>query len=122
MLGVIDVVHLGGQSGVWFVMLGVCCTVILSMMVIFFCSLRVTAHFRVTKVKGHADEGMVLDGRVLELDRWETTLPMRLLILAVGGLVMLLLMFFVTFLGSVVDGILLSCIITGSSLPCPGLL
>ena len=24
---------------------------------------------RITKVEGHADEGMVLDGRVLELDR-----------------------------------------------------
>ena len=26
---------------------------------------------RITKVKGHADDGMVLDGRVRELDKWQ---------------------------------------------------
>ena len=39
---------------------------------------------RITKVKGHADEVVVHDGRVRELDSWVTTLLMRLLTLVVG--------------------------------------
>ena len=42
---------------------------------------------RISKVKGHADEGMVRDGGVRELDRQGTMLLMRQLILVVGGLI-----------------------------------
>ena len=69
----------------------------------------------ITKVKGHADEVMVLDGRV-------TALLMKLLTLVVGGLVMLSLMCVVTCLGYVVGGILSFLIFIVSSLPSPGLL
>ena len=75
---------------------------------------------RITKVKGHADEGVVLDGRVREIDRVVTTLLMRLLTLVVEGLEMLSLMLVVTCLGSVGVGILSFLIFIGSSLPSPG--
>ena len=64
---------------------------------------------RIKKVKGHADEGMVLDGWVRELD--------RLLTLVVGGLVMLSLMLVVICLGSVVAGTLLFLTFIDFSLP-----
>ena len=54
---------------------------------------------RITKVEGHADEGMVLDGRVGEVDRLGNNA-------AEGGLVMLSLMRVVICLGFVVVGIL----------------
>ena len=66
----------------WFVMLGVFLMVVmvlfhlsLSRMVIFSFLIERMLHLRgldtvqITKVKGHADEGMVLDGRVRELDK-----------------------------------------------------
>ena len=78
--------------------------------------LRGSETVRISKVKGHVDEGMVLDGRVREVDR-ATTLVMRLLILVVGELVMLSLMLVVIFLVCVVAGTLLFLIFIGSSLP-----
>ena len=61
---------------------------------------------RVTKVKGHADEGMVLDGRV-RLTGWVTMQLTRLLTLVGGESVMLSLMRVVICLGFVVAGTLL---------------
>ena len=58
---------------------------------------------RVTKVKGHADEGMVLDGRV-RLTGWVTMQLTRLLTLVGGESVMLSLMRVVICLGFVVAG------------------
>ena len=72
---------------------------------------------RITKVKGHADEVMVLDGRVRELDRLGNN--------AAGdgeGLCLLLLMLVVICPGVVVGGILFFLIYIGSSLPFLGLL
>ena len=59
---------------------------------------------RVSKVKGHADEDMVLHGRVREEDKFVMMLLMRLLNLVVGGSVLSLLMLVVTCLGFVVAG------------------
>ena len=61
---------------------------------------------RITKVKGHADEGMVLDDLVRELDRLGNDAAERLLTLDVGGLVILSLMLVVICLGFVVAGAL----------------
>ena len=72
---------------------------------------------RVTEVKGHADEGMVLDGRVREIDSWAMTLLMRLLILGVGELVLLSLMLVVIYLGFLVTGTLSFLTFIGFSLP-----
>ena len=82
------------------------------MMVIFFCSLRgcfilgVLTPFvqpRLRAVLTKVSFSMVGFGNKTG---WETTLPMRLLTWAVGGLIMLLLMLDVAFLGSVDVGIL----------------
>ena len=64
---------------------------------------------RITKVKGHADQEMVLDGRFESLTGWVTTLLMRLLTLVVGG--------FVICLGSVGVGTLLFLTFIDFSLP-----
>ena len=61
---------------------------------------------RISKVKGHADDGMVLHGQVRQVDRLRNELLMRLLILVVGGSVLLSLMPVVTCLGFVLVGIL----------------
>ena len=62
---------------------------------------------RISKVKGHADEGMVLDGRVREVDRLGNDAADEAPILGVGELAILSLMLVVTCLGSVVAGTLL---------------
>ena len=74
----------------------------------------------ITEVKGHAGEGMVLDGRVREIDKLGNKPAERLLTLVVGGLVMLSLMRVATCLGFVGVGILSFLIFIGSSLPCRG--
>ena len=62
---------------------------------------------RISKVKGHADDCMVLDGWVQEVDRLgNDAADMGLLTLVVGELVMLSLMLEVICLGSVVAGTL----------------
>ena len=71
---------------------------------------------RISKVKGHADEAMVLNGQVREVDSWVITLLMRLLILVGVVLVMRLLMPVVTCLGFVIAGILFSSTFIGFSL------
>ena len=65
---------------------------------------------RISKVKGHADDAMVLH------DGWVMTLLMRLLILVVGGSVLPSLMLVVTCLGFVVAGTLSSLIFIAFSL------
>ena len=70
---------------------------------------------RITKVKGHADQGMVLDGRVRELDRLGNDAADE----AADFLVKLSLMRVVNCLGCV--GILSFLIFIGSSLPSAGL-
>ena len=72
---------------------------------------------RISKVKGHADEDMVHDGWVGEVDRLGNNATARLLTLVVGELVMLSLMLVVICLGFVVSGTLLFLIFIGSSLP-----
>ena len=72
---------------------------------------------RITEVEGHADQGMVLDGRARKLTGLVTTLLMRLLTLVVGGLVMLSLMRVVICLGFVVAGTLLFLTFIEFSLP-----
>ena len=66
--------------------------------------LRCLDTVRITKVKGHADEDMILDGRVRNLTGWVMMLLMRLLTLVVGGLVMLSLMRVAVCQGFVVAG------------------
>ena len=71
---------------------------------------RVPDTVRITEVEGHADEGMVLDGRVRERDRMGNNAADEAADFGrkrVG----------VTFLGSVVGGILLFWICIGSSSP-----
>ena len=67
--------------------------------------LRCLDTVRITKVLGHADEGMVHDGRVRELDTLGNNAADEAADLVVGGLVMLLLMRVVICLGSVGVGI-----------------
>ena len=67
--------------------------------------LRGLGTVRISKVKGHADEGMVLDGRLREVDRLGNDAADELTLDA-GGLVMLSLMLVVICLGSVVAGTL----------------
>ena len=86
----------------------------LSLMVIFFLLIQRLLHFRgldtvrITKVKGHADEGTVLEGLILEygnLIEEATLLLMRLLTLVDAGLaVFRLLMLVEIFLVVCVDG------------------
>ena len=76
---------------------------------------------RITMVKGHADQGMVLDGWIRELDSLGTMLLMRQLTLVGGGSVLLLSMLVVISQGFVVGGILLFLIFIGFSLPFLGL-
>ena len=72
---------------------------------------------RVTKVKGHADEGMVFDGRVRELDRLGNNAADEAAAFGVGGgSVLLLSMLDVICQGVVVGGILFFVICIGSSL------
>ena len=71
----------------------------------------------ISKVKGHADECVVLDGRVREVDRLVIALLMRLLTMVVEGLVMLSSKLVVICLGFVVAGTLLSLTFIGFSLP-----
>ena len=74
---------------------------------------------QVAMVKGHADEGMVLDGRDREVDRiGVTTLLMRLLTLVVGELAILSLMLVVICQGSVGAGTLSFLTFIDFSLPC----
>ena len=69
--------------------------------------LRVLEKVRITKVKGHAEEGMVLDGRVREVDRLGNDAADEAADLVVGELVLLSLMLVVICLGSVRAGTLL---------------
>ena len=71
---------------------------------------------RVTKVMGHADEGMVSDGRVRELDRLGNNATDGAADLVVEGWVLLLLMPIVIYLVFVVAGILFFLICIGSLL------
>ena len=61
---------------------------------------------RITKVKGHVEEGMVLDGRVREQDRVGNNAADEAADLAVGGLTITLLMLGALCLELAVDGIL----------------
>ena len=62
---------------------------------------------KVSKVTGHADEGMVLDGRVRVWIVWATMLLMKLLNLVGGGFLFMSLMLVVIWLGFAIVGILL---------------
>ena len=68
--------------------------------------LRGRGTVRITKVKGHADEGMFRDGGVRELDRLGNSAMqlMRRLIWVVGGSISRLLMLGTTLLGSAGGG------------------
>ena len=78
--------------------------------------LRGSNTVRVTKVKGHADEGWLLPVVFVSLIGLVIMLQMRQLTLVVGGLPLLLLMPVVICLGFVVAGILLFLIYIGSLL------
>ena len=72
---------------------------------------------RISKGKGHAGEGMVLDGRVRGVDRLGIDAADEAAVLGVGGLVLLSLMLVATCLGFVVAGTLLFLIFIFFSLP-----
>ena len=71
---------------------------------------------RISKVKGHADEDMVLNGQVREVDRLGNNAADEPLTLVGAMLVMRLLMLVVTCLGFVIAGILFSSTFIGFSL------